>query len=310
MRWQPTKRCLMMLLAISISARPRDGAVTLSMTTTAGEDIGRAARSMVAALNSSLVRVRRAVVDADPARPADAAAVRAHGAALDALVADGALTDVARVDYSAAYTKGNASVFARLFGRPSGPARNRRGRGFLVYLFEIDMCTTPYLLHLDSDTRVWSRGSRDAVRDLVALVQRWPDVLGAALPVHLGTANCTLDAARDREILRRGPELDPRGFVDLRDLSTQFYLLSLRKLRRALPLPYRRANVEDAFSALRSERALVVAAMIPHARPPAYFRGQGRRFSRDVAVVEAGDDVRCGGDWVGRRRAWRWHNGT
>ena len=309
MRWQPTKRCLMMLLAISISARPRDGAVTLSMTTTAGEDIGRAARSMVAALNSSLVRVRRAVVDADPARPADAAAVRAHGAALDALVADGALTDVARVDYSAAYTKGNASVFARLFGRPSGPARNRRGRGFLVYLFEIDVCTTPYLLHLDSDTRVWSRGSRDAVRDLVALVQRWPDVLGAALPVHLGTANCTLDAARDREILRRGPELDPRGFVDLRDLSTQFYLLSLRKLQRALPLPYRRANVEDAFSALRSERALVVAAMIPHARPPAYFRGQGRRFSRDVAVVDAGDDVRCGGDWVGRRRR-RQHNGT
>ena len=35
MRWQPTKRCLMMLLAISISARPRDGAVTRSMTTTA-----------------------------------------------------------------------------------------------------------------------------------------------------------------------------------------------------------------------------------------------------------------------------------
>ena len=119
-------RCLMMLLAACASARPRDGAVTLSMTTTAGEDIGRAARSMVASLNSSLVRVRRAVVDADPARPADAAAVRAHGAALAALVADGALTEVARVDYGDAYTKGNASVFARLFGRTSGPARNRR----------------------------------------------------------------------------------------------------------------------------------------------------------------------------------------
>ena len=76
MRWQPTMRCLMILLAACASARPRDGAVTLSMTTTAGEDIGRAARSMVASLNSSLVRVRRAVVDADPARPADAAAFR------------------------------------------------------------------------------------------------------------------------------------------------------------------------------------------------------------------------------------------
>ena len=270
-----------------------EGAVTLSITTTVGEEIGVAARAIVGALNSTLVRVRRAVVDADPARPAAPSAARAFEAQVAGLLRERALTEVARVDYSAAYTSGNASVFFKLFGRASGPLRNRRGRGFLAYLFEIETCETPFLLHADSDTRVYNRGLRDPVADLVGLVSAWPDVLAAALPLHLGTDNCTLDP-RDTEVLRRGVSRDARGFVDLGDVSTQFYLLSLRKLKRQLPLPFKRANVEDCLSALRRGGETVVAAMIPHARPPAYFRGQGKRFLRDVR--RAADDVRTNHD--------------
>ena len=82
--------------------------------------------------------------------------------------------------------------------------------------------------------------------------------------------------------------------MNLGDLSTQLYLLGLRKLRRQLPLPFRRANVEDALSALASSRQLVVAAMLPHARPPLYFRGQGRRFLRDARGARVDGGARCG----------------
>ena len=286
----------MRLLLVVAAAVAATDTVTLSITTTVGEDIGRAARAIVGALASPLVVVRRAVVDADPARaPPPVAAQRAHDAAIARLLEASVLTESARVDYSASYLRGNGSVFARVFGRDRGPVRNRRGRGFLAYLFEIDTCATRYLLHLDSDTRVYGDGSRDAVADLVSLPRAHADVLGSALPVNLGTANCTLDPVKDREILRRAPPPAAvgRGFADLGDLSTQFYLLDRRKLAAAYPLPFRRANAEDALSALRS-RGLIVAAMLPHARPPRYFRGQGRRFARDVAAAAGGGGAACG----------------
>ena len=112
-----------------------------------------------------------------------------------------------------------------------------------------------------------------------------------------------------RMLLKGGAAVDARGFFDLHDLSTQCYLLSLRKLRRVLPLPFKRANVEDSLSALADDasgRRFVVAAMLPHTRPPFYFRGQGKRFARDVK--QASDDaVSCGAPSFGpAHRSRRW----
>ena len=39
---------------------------------------------------------------------------------------------------------------------------------------------------------------------------------------------------------------------------------------------------------------MVAAAMLPHARPPYYFRGQGSRFRRDASRAAHGVTGICG----------------
>ncbi|KAJ1450038.1 hypothetical protein M885DRAFT_622036 [Pelagophyceae sp. CCMP2097] len=277
-------------IAAASDLRAYTGGVCLSITSVVGEDVRAAVQQIVSRVNASaLLTARRLVVDADPARrgaasPSDASKYRR---AVAALVHEHWLTEAVDVDYSAAYTRGPDSVFQRMFSQPAGPLHSRAGKGFLSYAFEVDTAprSARYLFHFDSDARLYSDGSRDPVADLVALARSDARLVGAALPAHLGSVNCTLDA-RDGELRRRAAGFDASGFWDLGAFSTQSAFLDLARLRLHFPLPLKRSNFEDALTALGKRDGVIVAAMLPHSRPPRYFRGEGTRFRREARKAD------------------------
>jgi hypothetical protein len=227
------------------------------------------------------------VVDNDPARNQNASSIVG---VLEQLVQNGTLTTYALVDYSQNYTSGGESVYQRIFGRPDGhlhsnPHKGNPGKGYLSYLSEIDTCKTDFLLHFDSDLRLYNSQERSPVLDLVSLVRAFPDVLATALPIFAGTDRCALDPVKDQAIAGRGVRWDKRGFLNLHDLSTQAYLMDINRLRNYTPIPMEQ-SVEDSFTGIAGQT--VVAAMLPHYRPPFYFRddgGHGERFAAEILAA-------------------------
>jgi hypothetical protein len=260
----------------------RNFSITFSLLAVPSE--ANTVASAVTALISSFdyeCDVRQVVVDNDPARNNDLSAIVS---VLEQLVLDGTLTTYAFVDYSRQYTFGGKSVYHRIFGRQEGPQHDLRGKGYLSYLFEIDTCKTDYLLHFDSDIRVYTSHQRSPVLDLVSLLRAFPGILATALPTSAGTDSCEFDP---NETLAHhtgtpGVQYDERGFVNVHFLSTQGYLMDVHRLRNYLPIPLENLSVEWSLSKWGNTNGTIVGAMLPYYRPPFYFRshgkGKGTRF--------------------------------
>eukprot|EP00928_Gymnodinium_smaydae_P023665 TRINITY_DN19442_c0_g1_i1.p1 TRINITY_DN19442_c0_g1~~TRINITY_DN19442_c0_g1_i1.p1 ORF type:complete len:235 (+),score=41.13 TRINITY_DN19442_c0_g1_i1:425-1129(+) len=94
-----------------------------------------------------------------------------------------------QVDYSDSYL---SSVHKRIGSIPTTLTRDDGHTvGNLVYYYMLDVCETPYLVHLDLDIALWSRPSFSWVRAAVQELQAREDVLAVLPP----TPGCSAAAS-------------------------------------------------------------------------------------------------------------------
>lgn len=114
--------------------------------------------------------------------------------------------------------------------RRASHARDYRGSPIASYLLSLELCPTPYLMHVDGDMLIHQPPDQPSwVRRGIDLLERHEDV-GAALPLS-GPPRA------DGVVHSRKPYArDPRGFLRFRSFTSRVFLIERARVEALYPL--------------------------------------------------------------------------